>query len=373
MILIIKLNKNISYFGEFVNKTLEKEYFDFEIKKSMKYIRPILLLLGVLYFLFIIPDYFLIRDTNVFKIILINRTIFFVLIILFYYKLKKSHDYSFFSTWITAYKIICAIFFIHTYYFYESPNFLIQCYGVMIIIISGFLIPNKWINKLFASIIISSSFFIVSFYYVDSMIKSHYLAGVIYTLIVIILNAVSSFRVHYYKRVKYLDEKELIKLSTVDSLTQIYNRFKFNEEVEKWIKYCNRYKCDLCLIFFDIDDFKEINDKFGHVVGDNVLKDLANIVKELIRETDIFARWGGEEFSILLPNTNKDEAIKIAQRVRRQIENFSFQNGCHITCSFGIDNYNSEKNINDFIDKVDKLLYKAKKSGKNKIIFDYNK
>ena len=105
-------------------------------------------------------------------------------------------------------------------------------------------------------------------------------------------------------------------MSVKDPLTGIYNRKKFDDVVDQWVSFPNRYGSPLSILLFDIDNFKGVNDHFGHMMGDKVLKQVVHAVQGCIREADVFARWGGDEFAILLPNTNLAEARKLAERLR---------------------------------------------------------
>ena len=155
-----------------------------------------------------------------------------------------------------------------------------------------------------------------------------------------------------------------------DNLTKLYNRQKFNEELDKEILRENRYQHRLSIIMFDIDDFKVVNDTYGHDVGDIVLIKIAQAVKKSVRSTDIFSRWGGEEFMILLPETSTEETHAIAEHIRKSISQISFEEfDSPITVSLGISEYIVNKDTKDsFLKNVDVALYEAKKSGKNKVV-----
>ena len=163
---------------------------------------------------------------------------------------------------------------------------------------------------------------------------------------------------------------ELQYKATHDSLTKLYNRQKFNEELNKEILREKRYKHNLSILMFDIDDFKNINDTYGHDVGDVVLIDLASILKKTIRVTDYAARWGGEEFMVLLPETSIDETSRIANELRQNVEKYQPDNiDLPITISIGVAEFMPNENTrDDFIKNVDIALYKAKRTGKNKVV-----
>ncbi|MGM0379823.1 MAG: GGDEF domain-containing protein [Bacillota bacterium] len=175
----------------------------------------------------------------------------------------------------------------------------------------------------------------------------------------------------YVNLSKELDEKiELItKISQTDQLTQIYNRVKFNEELEKEIR---KHQKHLSIIMFDIDHFKKVNDNYGHDIGDRVLIRLTNVVNELIRKNDTFARWGGEEFMILNPETNIEDAYDLAEKVRKKIKNTKIEKVGNITCSFGVTEYKIEDEFDSFTKRVDEALYQAKENGRDRVVKKYN-
>ena len=154
-----------------------------------------------------------------------------------------------------------------------------------------------------------------------------------------------------------------------DKLTGLFNRNRFDEVYEKEIKRAKRYNNDLSLIIFDIDNFKMINDTYGHQTGDEVLKEMARITISNVREQDIIVRWGGEEFLILLPQTNLLGAFTVANKIRTSIEaNIFTTNSLNITASFGVTQLLENDDESSFIARSDKFLYEAKKTGKNKVV-----
>ncbi len=154
-----------------------------------------------------------------------------------------------------------------------------------------------------------------------------------------------------------------------DKLTGLFNRNRFDEVYEKEIKRAKRYNNDLSLIIFDIDNFKMINDTYGHQTGDEVLKEMARITISNVREQDIIVRWGGEEFLILLPQTNLLGASTVANKIRTSIEaNIFTTNSLNITASFGVTQLLENDDESSFITRSDKFLYEAKKTGKNKVV-----
>jgi diguanylate cyclase (GGDEF)-like protein/PAS domain S-box-containing protein len=161
---------------------------------------------------------------------------------------------------------------------------------------------------------------------------------------------------------------ELLKRqATTDALTGIFNRQKFSEELHREILEVQRYNHPLSLIMFDVDHFKMINDTYGHLVGDAVLKEITALVLEHIRSVDIFARWGGEEFVILSPNTAVTASQQLAEKLRQMIAQFRFSCPSTITASFGITQFLDDDVADSFINRSDMALYRAKERGRNRV------
>ncbi|MBF0558110.1 MAG: diguanylate cyclase [Nitrospirae bacterium] len=160
-------------------------------------------------------------------------------------------------------------------------------------------------------------------------------------------------------------EEELKAAATLDRLTGVYNRRKFESILDSEIERTRRYKHPLSLIMIDLDHFKNINDAFGHQVGDSVLQTLAVIVKNNIRKTDYFGRWGGEEFMILATETPLEEAFELTEKVRIFIEKYNFEQAGTLTISCGITQFTDQDTPDSLIKRADDALYKAKSSGRN--------
>ena len=121
------------------------------------------------------------------------------------------------------------------------------------------------------------------------------------------------------------------------------------------------------IIPFDFDNFKMVNDNYGHLAGDKVLVDCINLVRDCICNTTLLARWGGEEFVMLLSDTKKDAAAELAEKLNVLISDYNFHPVGHITCSFGVASLNEQDNMDSLLNKVDQQLYLAKRNGKNKV------
>lgn len=165
--------------------------------------------------------------------------------------------------------------------------------------------------------------------------------------------------------------KKLNHLSRTDTLTQISNRRDLYERVEYEQKRFQRSGKNFVVIMCDIDDFKEINDKFGHDAGDHILKSLAQLIRISVREQDAFGRWGGEEFLLLLPETDIEGGVIVAEKIRKNISvtpiNYS-EEEIPVTMTFGVALYNEPMQLDECIKKADQALYFGKQKGKNCVI-----
>jgi len=166
--------------------------------------------------------------------------------------------------------------------------------------------------------------------------------------------------------------EEIYRLTIVDGLTEIYNKRAFLEELDREFNRCQRYSRPLSIIIFDIDHFKHVNDTYGHLTGDYVLKFMSKTIKNSIRTEEFFARYGGEEFVIIMPESTKRSAIKLGEKVRSLIEHTSFHfegKVIPITISVGVASLNSSVFTSmELISLADKRLYEAKATGRNRVV-----
>lgn len=162
-------------------------------------------------------------------------------------------------------------------------------------------------------------------------------------------------------------EEELHQLATSDSLTGLYNRRMFHQLLGAEMDRDRRYRSGLAIIFCDLDHFKSINDQFGHEVGDQVLKVFATNTKKLLRDSDILARWGGEEFVILIPQTNLEKTLLTANKLQLATEQIIHPPLGRFTCSFGVTIFCADDTVESFIKRADDALYLAKSNGRNRV------
>jgi len=354
--------------GTIKDKKLEAEYLHNEVSSTIKYIRLAVLVLGFLFFLFIIPDYFVNREFQTIMQIFYIRLGFLILVFVLFTLLQFEASWAYLKELIGIYSIIVAGCFLMIYYIYDSANLYIQSFGVTLLVIIFFNLNPYWLYAALISTLTGAGFFIITHMRPEMMSASSTYAVYVYIILIIMMSSISAYRLNVNKRMQYLNTKELERLSVTDPLTGIYNRGKFDQELKKWVELAKRYNHDCTLILFDLDDLKAINDACGHMIGDQVIISITNLVKDIIRSSDVFARWGGDEFAILLPNTEKNEAIELVERIRNVISRHHFdQVGC-ISCSFGIASFDEASDMNELLNIADKKLYQAKLNGKNQVM-----
>jgi diguanylate cyclase (GGDEF)-like protein len=159
----------------------------------------------------------------------------------------------------------------------------------------------------------------------------------------------------------------LAKQASIDGLTGVLNRKGFERGLKKQIGMAIRHHKPLSLVMIDVDDFKDINDRYGHVMGDRILKEVARLMTENIRIYDVFSRWGGEEFMLLVSEADQEKAIQFAEKLRKVVEQGFFGVDSKVTCSFGVAMHRKTETLEEFVHRADEAMYSAKRSGKNRV------
>jgi diguanylate cyclase (GGDEF)-like protein len=182
----------------------------------------------------------------------------------------------------------------------------------------------------------------------------------------LIILSILHFNRTLYPKIMAL-EKDLRLRASTDSLTSIYNRSKFDEIMTRELQRAERYGHALSLIAFDIDHFKTVNDTYGNLLGDYALKTVVEIARKTVRSVDYLARWGGEEFMIVLPQTELERAETLAERIKEKIEKYNFDKIGKVTVSFGVAQFKMSDTEESLIKRADDALYMAKSNGRNRV------
>lgn len=241
--------------------------------------------------------------------------------------------------------------------------------GIVLAILTGAVIMG--INSAFVASLASFSLYVI--YVLAAYFIMKYFncwLDIVYPLLLAITAFISAFIVKYL--IKSRDFEHQYKLATTDGLTELFNHRYFQEQMAMQVENCKRYNTEFSMIILDIDFFKKFNDTFGHQAGDAVLWQVAQTLKKNVRATDIVCRYGGEEMSIILPNTGKNvahsTAEKICQRVSANKIKLQGDREVSVTISLGVSTFPYDgKTPSEMIDAADKRLYNAKNSGRNKV------
>jgi len=207
-----------------------------------------------------------------------------------------------------------------------------------------------------------------SIYSSVAIMESHALTAIVNSLLAGLIAYLVIYRT---RRMIAKSENRFRELSIVDDLTRLYNSRHFYFQLKIELDRSNRYKQPLTLILFDLDNFKAFNDTYGHVEGDQVLRRLGQVVKRCLRQTDFAYRYGGEEFTILLPMTTSTDGSVTAERIRTEFKKETFSPALdqevHMTVSIGLAQYRPQEDMKAFVHRVDQIMYQGKKNGKDKV------
>lgn len=223
-----------------------------------------------------------------------------------------------------------------------------------------YLLNTKYIDKLKLHLFVE----INKKEYMDELTKTFYLNLFLSLLVTLAVTLIIVYTINLY-------QNQLIQLASEDVLTGLANRRKFNEVFELYYKRYPKEIRSLTLLLIDIDDFKSVNDTFGHLVGDQTLVHTARILKEQLRQSDTIARWGGEEFAILLSDIEEKHALEVAQKICNAVQNDAALIALlqrPLSVSVGVGMLSALESQDGLVHKVDHALYEAKKAGKNQVI-----
>ena len=319
--------------------------------------------------LLLVPDLNLIENPSAKLRIATIRVSYSILLIVVLFTYRRIQSFTQLSVITTICEMLATGTFLYVFSQYNNPSFLIQTLGLISLTLAIFVIPNQWIFMLLVSLFGAVGFYFCSLNFVGSLDRTEYAASISYVGIAILLCAVSAINSERLQFKEFVTKRELERISTTDFLTSTANRLKISEEAKAQIDFCKQRELPLSLMFFDVDNLKIINDRHGHSAGDTLLRDLALLIQRQLRSTGVLARWGGDEFLILLPNVSLDNAIALAKTIELSVkENISI-NGDKVTCSFGVVTMKNNSTFEDLVCEADNLMYSVKHQGKDLVEF----
>jgi len=350
---------------------LEYESYDAaRLNVSKKHLRSAVLTVAVFNLILLIPDLNMIVHLDEQLSVIVMRLLFSSSLIYLFFNTSKIKTFTQFTRIVSIFEISGIFIFMIVLNLYKTPDFMIQTIGLILLILIIFLIPNN-LKYMITVSLFGTVVYLAYFALIDTRVTmSDYSAVFVYLFIVVGFCAASARITERFQYNEFNAKSELIKISSIDPLTKTGNRYKFEKEADWWIKFCRRQDLPLSFVMIDIDDFKVLNDLYGHMSGDTIMQELVRIFNEQLRDTDFLYRWGGDEFVILLPNVPLSRAITVCERIRQRVEEFIYDKQSRVTCSFGVVASKANSDYMTLIDEADKLMYIGKKKGKNIIQFN---
>jgi len=350
-----------------VKHALQRTYVDYRLKHVLDSGPLIFVLPAVFNLMMLFADFANMHSQTSWIIILSVRLIFTGLLFVLMFNSKKIRSFHAYSIIITLSEALYIGIFLCVFFLYSNPDYYIQTFGIITIILAVFLIPNRWTNMIILVGASGIAFLISAKIIMPGIDTMVYLAGAVYIAIDSALCAFFAWNRQKAQRHEYEVRQKLSKLSSTDHLTQAMTRSKLEEEAERWMVFCRRQGLPLSLAFVDVDDLKTINDRDGHLVGDNVLTEIVIRMRSILRKSDIVSRWGGDEFIMLLPDSGLAKTVEISETIRQLIEKEPFASNISVTCSFGVVSMDTQLTFKTMIRSADELMYASKKLGKNRV------
>ena len=362
------MQSEINLLAEFKEIDKEKKFHDNEVKVRLRLSRNIVIIFAIVNFLFVYADYSFLQYKAISSILcysLIPRTITLTVAVLIFFILKKAKDKS------SAIKsvIIFAVFAYLTHEFiathFAPVNLTYEILDLIIITYGLYIIPNRWIVNTCTSTFLIVLFLLLTPLTIPTMEIGTKIILTVYFIFQELMQALLIYKNDVQKRVNYSQQLQLEKLAKTDALTGAFNRAACNTSIRQ---LCENHQ-EFSLVMIDIDNFKHINDTCGHLVGDEVIVKATEAIRINVGQDDIVARWGGDEFIVVLPCTPLKKAAEISKRIKDHLTAIKYCNKkSRVTASLGVTAFFEGDNMNSIVNRVDSLLYQAKRQGKNEIV-----
>lgn len=362
------MRNEINYLAEFSDPTIEREFQAIEIEKGIQASRYTFLTFGIVNLAFVAADYLYLAYEDISFVLyhsFIPRLVVFVMALASSVALKRASNKKAVIRAMLAAAMLAYLLHEYTAIRFAPVQLIFEILDIVIISFGLFMVPNRWIANMCACVAMIVIFFALSPLTIPSMDVGMKLLITLYLLLHVLMVGVLMYRISNHKRRNYLQQLQLEALADTDGLTKVHNRTS-----------CDRMLADMCekraafsLIMVDMDDFKQINDTHGHLAGDAVIKEVIDAIKREIRQNDVVARWGGEEFVVILPHATLEGAREIARRVKDLIAKIEFdgKTGC-VTASMGVTAFIEGDDMRSIINRADRLMYEAKSRGKNNVV-----
>lgn len=353
--------------GRFGNPIRERAFREWELASALPILRVLVAILGLAFAAFSVPDYLVLGPGTPFALALILRLLFLGLALAISWRMRQEAPLRVLELELGLVTAGGIGIFALELFLYQGESPYLQSMSVMLMIVAAFLIPNRLVfsfTMTTALCILGTANILVA----EPSLPDTELAGITADFFLCLgLATASSWRTGRARRLEFLRAEELQALSRTDLLTGLANRRAFEEELRDAISRCSRYGEAASLIMIDLDSFKDVNDQYGHEVGDSVLEEFAQRLSGALRLADRPARWGGEEFAVILPMTGLEEALELAERLRHVVQDRPYEDAGILSASFGVTAIRADDELGEAVLRADRALYTAKRRGKNRV------
>ena len=361
----VRRDKEVSHMQNTQNSGQDCDFDSYRLTVSRPVIKLFIMIASLFNLLLLIPDLINLSGQQAVLVIVV-RAVLAVMLAAALLLQKRIRSFLAMSVVVTLLEVIAIAQFLIVFKLYASPDFLIQILGMMILIIVVFLVPNKLLLMLITTVVGSALFLV--FASMISIQPAQIIAGGVYLAGAITLCMAFAIYLRGYQRRECIARAQLEYISATDPLTQMGNRNMLEDEGQKWVESLSEKRRPLSLVLMDVDNLKQINDTHGHVVGDGVLQMIAQITRKHLCNHDICVRWGGDEFVLLLPHADPQQARKLMEQIRQAIYGHDFGVDFKPTCCYGIVQQMPGQSLDALIAQADASMYAAKSSGKDVIV-----
>jgi diguanylate cyclase (GGDEF)-like protein len=353
-------------FAAFKDAATEAEFRVHELDEDSLRVQIVLPILGLLYASFAIPDRLVLGSGPNFALALAGRAIFLVSCVLAKPAMARGKPLRARELTLAAVTLVGIASFSAVVYAYRDANFNLQALSILLMICSVFLLPNRlWISVLASLGLAGIGILSLELRHLP-LSPTEIPAYIVDFALMAALSSAIWHRMGRARRFEFSYARDLERLARIDPLTGIGNRRDFQNQLSAAFARLLRYGEGSALIMLDIDDFKAVNDNYGHECGDAVLVEAAKRLSASLRVTDSLSRWGGEEFAVLAPRTAAG-AAELAERLRLAFDAEPFDRAGRVTVSLGLTLLASGDGPDTAVDRADRALYRAKARGRNRV------
>lgn len=362
--------QELTWLGTFRDKRRESAYESYIFKRQQHSLLPNVIVAYLLFLFLDLPLFYFNRSGR----LELDFFVWFLGVVFFtaaFFLLGRFCTYRSYTVSITLAEASFSPLYAVLLLLHGKTDFLYIALCTVLLLILLFAIPNKWAYTAVCALLLAGTVGALTPLVSLPPAGTEILSGWLYIGCALLLAGACAWRFDYQRHVNFLDSQSLNRRLNTDTLTGAFTRPKFDREIKRQIDEAQGNGSVFSLAIFDVDDFKKINDTYGHLTGDRILTGITGIVRSSMPSRNTITRWGGEEFVIVCPGTDVNSAILLCERLRCHIAEKAFPGGIHVTCSFGVSEYRPGDTAFILLERADRFLYDAKSLGKNAVVSGY--